>query len=160
MVPRTGVEPVIFSVKGKRLNHLSNAALKERRRWSSGRLLLRTALLRCIPPNSDATDRYTLSSHWQHHSPFNLSYDSWIRTKTNRIKICDANRYIKSQFKRAGKDSNLHLRFWRPTFYQLNYPHVRNFYNHLSCQQCLQTIRRVSASSSPVCPPCLSIPCT
>ena len=45
---------------------------KERRRWSSGQLLLRLALLRFIPPNSDGNDQHKLSSLCHHHSPINL----------------------------------------------------------------------------------------
>ena len=59
---------------------------KERRRWSSGQLLLRLALLRFIPPNSDGNDRYKLSSLCHHHSPINLCDPGAARTRDPYIK--------------------------------------------------------------------------
>ena len=47
---------------------------KERRRWSSGQLLLQSALLRFTPPNSDNNDRCKLSCHSYYHSPINLCW--------------------------------------------------------------------------------------
>ena len=53
---------------------------KENRRWSSGHLFLRLALLRWIPPNSDCTSRYSLSNYQYNHSLINLCTPEWIRT--------------------------------------------------------------------------------
>ena len=53
---------------------------KENRRWSSGHLFLRLALLRWIPPNSDCTSQYSLSNYQYNHSLINLCTPGRIRT--------------------------------------------------------------------------------
>ena len=71
---------------------------KVNRRWFSGHLFLRLALLWCISPNSDDTDRYTLSCHRYHLSLINLCTNGWARTTDTW--------------------------FWRPVLYQLSYRRV------------------------------------
>ena len=64
--------------------HCTTPIFKERRRWFSGQLLLQSALLWFIPPNSDNNDRYKLLSHSYYHSPINLCWQGGIRTPVLR----------------------------------------------------------------------------
>ena len=59
---------------------------KERGRWLRGHPLLWLALLRCISPNSDNINRYTLSCYGCYHSPINLCDFDEVINCTNKSK--------------------------------------------------------------------------